>query len=236
MFEKRSSQAELMDDLHLANDALRKNLDELELINKYLGGNSIVVGALKKLHQQGLLPANQVISIADLGCGGGDTLREIFKWGKKNKLHLKLTGIDANPFMLSYAQDKAKQQKADIEFKKLNIFSQEFENERFDIIICSLFCHHFADTDLVSLFAQIKKQVNIAFIINDLHRHWLAYYSIKYITKIFGGSYLVQHDAPLSVLRAFKHKELENLFQQADIQNYTLHWKWAFRYRGIIYK
>jgi 2-polyprenyl-3-methyl-5-hydroxy-6-metoxy-1,4-benzoquinol methylase len=236
MFKFRSSQAELMDDLHLANEALKKNLDELELVNKYLGGNSIVIGALKKLHRQGLLPPNQSISIADLGCGGGDTLREIFKWGKQHNLKLQLFGVDANPFMIDYAQEKAQQKGADIEFKKLNIFSKEFENERFDIIICSLFCHHFTDADLVKLFTQIQKQISIAFIINDLHRHWFAYYSIKYITKILRGSYLVQHDAPLSVLRAFKYRELENLLQQAHIQNYILHWKWAFRYRGIIYK
>lgn len=236
MFKYRSSQPELMDDLHLANEALKKNLDELELVNKYLGGNSVVIGALKKLHRQGLLPTNQSISIADLGCGGGDTLREIFKWGKQNRLHLQLIGIDANPFILDYAQDKAKQKKADIHFKKLNIFSQDFESQKFDIVICSLFCHHFTDAELVKLFTQIKNQISIAFIINDLHRHWFAYYSIKYITKILRGSYLVQHDAPLSVLRAFKYQELENLLQQADIQNYTLHWKWAFRYRGIIYK
>ncbi|SFE92343.1 methyltransferase domain-containing protein [Thermoflexibacter ruber] len=236
MFESRSSQPELMDDLSLANEALKKNLDELELVNKYLGGNSIVIGALKKLHRQGLLPPNQSISIADLGCGGGDTLREIFKWGKQHKLNLQLIDIDANPFMLDYAQDKAKQKKADIHFKKLNIFSDEFENQKFDIVICSLFCHHFTDAELVKLFSQIQNQIRIAFIINDLHRHWFAYYSIKYITKILRGSYLVQHDAPLSVLRAFKYQELKNLLQQADIQNYTLHWKWAFRYRGIIYK
>ena len=49
------------------------------------------------------------------------------------------------------------------------------------------------------------------FFINDLHRHPLAYHSIRILTSLFSKSYLVKNDAPLSVLRGFKKKELEDL-------------------------
>jgi 2-polyprenyl-3-methyl-5-hydroxy-6-metoxy-1,4-benzoquinol methylase len=235
MFKQRSSQPELMDDLALEGAALRKNLDELELINKYLGGNEVVIGALENLYRQGLITQDKEISIADLGCGGGDTLRAIARWAKRKKLNIKLIGIDANPFMLDYAQEKATQYQTVIELKQINIFSQSFENQQYDIIICSLFCHHFSNEELINLFSKIKKQIRIAFIVNDLHRHWFAYYSIKYITKLFNGSYLVQNDAPLSVLRAFKKNELDLLLQKSGIQKYSLLWKWAFRYQIIAY-
>ena len=235
MFEKRSYQPELMDDLELANDALRKNLDELEVINKYLGGNSVVIGALEKLRIKKLIHHQKNIRIADLGCGGGDTLREIAKWAKKRKLNVELIGIDANSFMLDYASEKAKQQDLHIVFKKIDIFSEIFEQESYDISICSLFCHHFTNEELLHIFKQVQKNTRMAFIINDLHRHWFAYYSIKYITKILNGSHLVQHDAPLSVLRAFKRKELENLLDSANFTYYELGWRWAFRYQIIAY-
>jgi 2-polyprenyl-3-methyl-5-hydroxy-6-metoxy-1,4-benzoquinol methylase len=235
MFKNRSNQAEFMDDLTLANDALRKNLDELELINKYLGGNNVVIEALEKLRNKKFFRAKKIVKIADLGCGGGDTLREISIWAEKRKLTVELVGIDANQFMLDYASEKAKEKQVEISFKKIDIFSKDFENDQYDITICSLFCHHFTDEELVVLFGQIKKQTQTAFIINDLHRHWFAYYSIKYITKLLNGSYLVQNDAPLSVLRAFTRDELEKLLLQSGLKNYELRWRWAFRFQIITY-
>jgi 2-polyprenyl-3-methyl-5-hydroxy-6-metoxy-1,4-benzoquinol methylase len=235
MFEKRSYQAELMDDLSLANDALRKNLDELELINKYLGGNEVVINALEKLQRKKIFDPQKTIKIADLGCGGGDTLRSIAQWATKRNLSVELIGIDANQFMLDYAQEKAKQHHANIHFKKIDIFSAEFEQERYDICLCSLFCHHFTEEELALIFKKVQKNTRLAFIINDLHRHWFAYYSIKYITKILNGSYLVQNDAPLSVLRAFRRKELENLLDSVGFTRYELRWRWAFRYQMIAF-
>ena len=45
----RSKEKELIDDLELDNDALRQNLEELALINKYLGGNQVTTSGLSKL-------------------------------------------------------------------------------------------------------------------------------------------------------------------------------------------
>jgi SAM-dependent methyltransferase len=230
MFKNRSYQAELMDDLSLASDALRKNLDELEVINYWLGGNQVVINALNKISSQ--LPDNQVIRIADLGSGGGDTLREIAKWARRKGIKVELIGLDANNFMIEYAQAKA-QQYPEISFEKRDIFSEDFQNQSYDLVICGLFCHHFTNEELIQLFQNLQKKSRIGFIINDLHRHWFAYYSIKWITWLVGGSYLVQNDAPLSVLRAFRKKELTDLLQKAGVQNFKIRWFWAFRWQVI---
>jgi hypothetical protein len=55
------------------------------------------------------------------------------------------------------------------------------------------------------------------------------------ITKLFSRSSMVKFDAPLSVLRGFKKKELTEILQKASIEHYTLRWKWAFRWQLIIY-
>ena len=68
------------------------------------------------------------------------------------------------------------------------------------------------------------------FFINDLQRHPFAYYSIKWITKIFSRSYMVKNDAPLSVSRGFTKAEWEKIFNSAGIKNFIIEWKWAFRY------
>ena len=76
----------------------------------------------------------------------------------------------------------------------------------------------------------MQQNSEIGFFINDLQRNWFAYHSIKLITKIFSSSYLVKNDAPLSVARGFHKSEWEQLLQEAGIKNYSVEWKWAFRY------
>lgn len=234
MFKKRSEETELMDDLELSNDALRQNLDELETINTWLGGYNVVLKSLSFLRPKlEALPAP--ITIADLGCGGGDTLRQMAAWFRQQNLQACLTGIDANNFMLAYAAPKARPF-PEITFQQHDIFSENFKQQRFDILVCSLFCHHFPDEALVQLLKQIYAQANVAVIINDLHRHPLAYYSIKALTQVFSSSYLVKNDAPLSVLRAFHRKELEVILTAAGIENFRLKWHWAFRWQLVLLK
>jgi hypothetical protein len=40
----------------------------------------------------------------------------------------------------------------------------------------------------------------------------------------------VKHDAPLSVARGFTKKEWLQFFNIAGISNYSIEWKWAFRW------
>ena len=231
MFEARAAGPELMDDLTLATDALRQNLDELETINTWLGGYQPVLDALARLKSR--FPKGRALRLADLGSGGGDTLRHVACWTRKNSISIELTGIDANLFMLEYAGAKS-QEYPEIQYRQFDIFSPEFQAQSYDVLTCSLFCHHFNDEELVPLLRQWQAQARVAVVINDLHRHWLAYHSIKWLTRLLGGSYLVKHDAPLSVARAFRRADWVALLARAGIPNYELRWRWAFRWQLVL--
>jgi 2-polyprenyl-3-methyl-5-hydroxy-6-metoxy-1,4-benzoquinol methylase len=235
MFKNRSTTPELMDDPNVESEALRRNLDELEFINRWLGGHEVVTHALATLWRQNKLnPENQItLEIADLGSGGGNILREVADWLFEKNINAVLTGVDANPVMISYAQATCATY-ANIQFLQTDIFAEDFKTNQYDIIICSLFCHHFTDAQLIYLFTQLKQQARVAIIINDIHRHPFAYYSIKWLTRLFSRSYLVKNDAPLSVLRAFRKSELVRLFKAAGLDEYYLRWQWAFRWQAIL--
>ncbi|TGE14771.1 methyltransferase domain-containing protein [Hymenobacter elongatus] len=226
----RATEEELMDDLSLASDALRQNLDELETINTWLGGYRVVLNGLNRLRPR--FPQGRAVRVADLGSGGGDTLRHIAGWARRQAVAVELVGVDANAFMISYAKDKATGF-PEISFQQQDIFAQEFRQQPFDIITCSLFCHHFSSEALAVLLRQLKEQASVGIIINDLHRQPLAYYSIKWLTRLFRGSYLVQNDAPLSVARAFTRREWQDILRAAGIGRYSLRWRWAFRWQVI---
>jgi len=105
-----------------------------------------------------------------------------------------------------------------------------------DIIFSSLFCHHFKEEELVKQMQWMQRNSRIGFFINDLHRHLAAYYSIKWLTAAFSKSYLVKNDAPLSVLRGFTRSEWKEILAKAEISDYSIYWRWAFRWLIIINK
>jgi 2-polyprenyl-3-methyl-5-hydroxy-6-metoxy-1,4-benzoquinol methylase len=232
MFSSRSDQKEIMDDLGGSGKDMDQALRELEIINFLLGGNKVSINGIKKLLQNNA-GYKHPIRIADLGCGGGDVMKEMARWGRKNGIKLSLTGIDANPHIIEYASENTKGY-PEIRYQAINIFSNEFYEQEFDIIHSCLFTHHFSNEELEVLFKSFKKQAKIGIIINDLHRHWLAYYSIKVITTIASKSAMVKNDGPVSVLRAFSKNELKNILKNSGLDNYSIKWKWAFRWQLIV--
>jgi 2-polyprenyl-3-methyl-5-hydroxy-6-metoxy-1,4-benzoquinol methylase len=219
----------------LSGPDLEKNLLNLTLANQFLGGNRLVIQALSQLIDEHPDLARQTIHMADVGCGAGDILRTLAVWAKQNLLRCKLTGIDANPVTIEFATRKSRQF-SNIEFLSQNIYSQEFKAQKFDVILLCTVCHHFNNAELINLFKQLKNQANIAIIVSDLHRHWLAYYAIKVLTRIIPSSYLEKHDGPLSVLKSFKSHEIKSLLESAGIECYQIKWRWPFRYQLIIYR
>lgn len=230
-FTHRSTGIEIMDDLDCRGEVVDQTLRELDFINHWLGGNAVTLNGLQSLWKT--IPKNEKLIIADLGCGSGEMLRLITKLAGEEERQVDLIGMDANPNITLYAQ-KHSTGFANIKIEATNIFSDEFRKQKFDIVLATLFLHHFTKDELIRIFSSLKNQANHGIIINDIHRHPLAYYSIKFLTRLFSKSAMVKFDAPLSVLRAFKKEELKNILQKAGIEKYQLRWKWAFRWQLVI--
>lgn len=230
-FTHRSNAAEIMDDLSCSGEVLNRTLKELDVINKWLGGNTVTTDGIEWLlkdHQN-----TRHLTIADLGCGSGQMLKLLTQWGEKNKLQLSITGFDANKNIIAYAKQHLNGL-TNVELTVLDIFSAEFKTFKFDIVTGTLFFHHIPSEELIELLRRLKNQVRIGIVINDIHRHWIAFHSIRLLTKLFSKSDMVKYDAPLSVLRAFSKKELINMLTEAGITDFTIKWRWAFRWQVTI--
>ena len=224
--KKRSYQAELLDAAEIPFTAIQQNMQELNTINTYLGGHTISIAGIKNILKT--FHTKQPIVICEIGCGGGDNLRAIEKWSIRHKIEVRFIGIDLKATCIEFAQQQYPSVKANwivSDYKAV-----QFKNDQPDIIFSSLFCHHFEDAELVTMLQWMRLNTRRGFFINDLHRHYLAYGSIKLITRIISKSYLVKNDAPLSVARGFKKKEWQHLIKVAGISGCTVQWKWAFRH------
>jgi SAM-dependent methyltransferase len=228
LFDNRSLGTEIMDDLDCAGEVVRQTLRELDVINRWLGGNRVTVDGYKKLIKQHDL--KKPLIVADIGCGSGELLKIIKKVSPQES---SFFGIDANKHIVAYAQQHVVRH-SEIKIMCEDILSSPFQQKEFDVIIATLFLHHFSSDQLIAIFNTALKQTRVGLVVNDLHRHWFAYYSIKFLTSIFSKSHMVRHDAPLSVLRGFKRSELEEILNRAGIHKYALSWKWAFRWQLII--
>ncbi|MES1220569.1 MAG: methyltransferase domain-containing protein [Bacteroidota bacterium] len=221
-FSYRSHQKELLDRENIPFADIRQNMHELNVINKWLGGHRITLHGLKQV-----VLNKKEITVCEIGCGGGDNLAVLRKWCAKKNIAASFIGIDINPNCIEYAKSQIKNN--NIEFITSDYRSLHFPKKP-DIIFSSLFCHHFTDGELMQMLQWMQNNSAAGFFINDLHRNFFAYYSIKCITTLFSKSYLVKNDAPLSVLRGFSRKEWIALFEKAGIKKYTIQWKWAFRW------
>lgn len=227
-YKKRSQQKELLDEDEIPFAEIVLNMKELEWINAHLGGHSITIKGFKSLLQN----EKKAISVCEIGCGGGDNLKWIGQYCATIHIHAQFLGIDINDNCIKYARKHARLQNTRFFVSDYRKFS--FEDKKPDIIFSSLFCHHFTEEELVAMLRWMQVNSLRGFFINDLHRHPIAYYFIKLATKVFSKSRLVKNDAPVSVLRGFKKKEWKDLLQKAGISNYSIRWKWAFRFLIVV--
>jgi 2-polyprenyl-3-methyl-5-hydroxy-6-metoxy-1,4-benzoquinol methylase len=231
-FEHRSSEKELLDRNDIPFADIERNMAELEVINSKLGGHRITIEGLKSLLNKFPIEERaKTLVVCEIGCGGGDNLSWILRWAKKCSINIRLIGIDINAQCIEYAR-KHNDHSA-MQFICGDYAETLVQIEKADIIFSSLFCHHFSDEELVQMFSLMKRRAKKGCFINDLHRHAFAYYSIKFLTTWFSKSYLVKNDAPISVLRGFKRKELHRLLTRAGIRGFHLEWKWAFRWLAV---
>ncbi len=223
--KSRSHEKELLDDDHIPFADLLVNLAELKMVNALLGGHKVTCRGIDFFLDK--LQGAQSLSIAEIGCGGGDNLFAIERYLDGKKQPFTLTGIDVKPECIKYAQASSG---SGISWICSDYRTVEWPGEKPDIIFSSLFCHHFTDEELIIQLQWLKENSRMGFFINDLHRHPVAYHSIKLISRIFSRSYLLRNDAPLSVKRAFIKSDWTKILSGAGIQQYALNWRWAFRY------
>lgn len=225
-FRSRSYQKELLDRDDIPFADIQRNMQELDFINRRLGGHDITLdGIVAIIRQRPVM--NKELTVVEIGCGGGDNLRAIKRWAAHINLPVKLLGIDINEECIAYAQSQGRN--SGIRFIQSDYRLMDLPSKP-DIIFSSLFCHHFKDEELTVQLQWMQQQSVLGFFINDLHRHPLAYYSIKLLTSLFSKSYLVRNDAPLSVQRGFTRNDWNRLFAQAQIDDFTCTWRWAFRW------
>ena len=221
---ERSSKKEFIDSIppNYTYDEYNVCIDQLGLIGKWLGGDIATLYALRELN---FYPK----SILDVGCGGGHLTRKIALAYKNTDVE----GIEINPWAIDYALNRLHSQNIpNLRFNhRRNKTLSEPENS-VDIVLCSLVCHHMTDDEIVTFLKQAASSAQSAIVINDLHRHRFASILFAIIAPVFFRNRLIVHDGLLSIKRSFIYRDWEFYLSQAGFspEQWTIYWRWAFRW------
>jgi 2-polyprenyl-3-methyl-5-hydroxy-6-metoxy-1,4-benzoquinol methylase len=220
---KRSEEPELLDlgPSFYTEEEYEDCLNQLERIGRYLGGNKATLGVFQNLPKPH--------SILDVGCGGGHFTMEL----AKQFPNAQVMGIDISNEAINFARKKLKNANVgNVLFKVPSSNQLAYSPNSFDIVTATLVCHHLKDDQLIEFLKRSYKVAAKTIIINDLHRHWLAYLSFALIAKPIFCNRLISHDGLLSIKRAFKKKDWIYYLKAAEIpiEHCSINWHWAFRW------
>lgn len=199
-------------------------LYQLDRVGRFLGGDRATYWAFNQLERE---PA----SILDVGCGGGLFTRRL----ALRYQQAKTLGIDLSQEAIQFAKSH-ESNAPNISFSVPLSPELNYPPHSFDVVTATLMCHHLSDEELVAFLKNASQVASQAVILNDLHRHPLAFAGFAAIMPFLFPNRLVWHDGLLSIRRAFKRSEWVGYLKQAGIplNRCSITWHWAFRWIVII--
>jgi SAM-dependent methyltransferase len=220
----RVHRAELMDVEPTSDADLARCLADLERVNRWSLGYRPTLRWLDAVTAD-----RDRLSVLDVGCGHGDMLRRIRRWGRRRGLALELWGLDASPAATRAARRATPSDMA-VRFETGELFAWA-PPQRFDVVVSALFAHHLGDADLVRFFAWMEAHAEYGWFVNDLHRHALAYHGLRLGFSLFSVHRFVRHDGPVSVHRAFTRRDFAEVAAAAGLDPADLDVAWWFPFR-----
>lgn len=229
-FSERSVEMELMDDLSVERDVLRKVLTDIDRVNHLLGGSKITLEGVSRLITG---DSQKSYTILDIGCGNGSILRKLVLWARSQHIELRCIGIDLNEKSLELAKVLS-DDFPEISYQMQDVLALRPADLECDILICTLTMHHFLNRDIPIFLERFTSLARIGIVINDLQRSALAYGLFKVFSAIFIHSKIAKHDGLVSIRRGFVKEELRDFAKALPMMDHDIRWKWAFRYVWVM--
>jgi 2-polyprenyl-3-methyl-5-hydroxy-6-metoxy-1,4-benzoquinol methylase len=174
------------------------------------------------------------VRILDLACGGGDLAIQLARMGSCHRPACRVDGYDISHTAVAHAKAQAMASNTrNVRFFVGDVLSESFNSlaeERYDIVMCSLFLHHLEEQQVVHLLRKMASVARHAVIVDDLQRTRLGYGLAWLGCRLLTRSPMVHVDGPLSVQGAFTVSEARSLARRAGLPDIRIvkHWPQRF--------
>ena len=218
------AEPELMDRPQPVTAELEADLHNLRQLNRYFGSYRLIERFLRRW----LRPRSRM-RILDLATGSGDIPRLVVDYARTVDAEVSVDAVDQQPSTLEIAR-RLSVDYPEIEFVESDVLA--FDREPYDVVLCSLALHHFAEPDAVKLLQRCRELSKRYVLVADLRRGWFATTGVFLLTALFFREPMTRTDARLSAERAFSFAEFSLLAQRAGWKNFG-HAKFAFARQAI---
>lgn len=201
-----------------ARDELEGALNDLTLVNRYLGNGRAV---LKQLAAMKAETAGDGFTVLDVATGSADIPVAIAKWARQAGIRVGITAVDLDPTSIGIARRRCESH-PEITLAVADGFALPFANQRFDYVLCSKTAHHFTDKEVSRMIREFSRVARRGYVIVDLRRSWVAWFLIHLLTRLFTRNRLSRNDGPLSVLKAYTPGELAALASRSGTSMFTV--------------
>lgn len=209
----RSTEAEWMDDASVGFDEFRACLVDLARVNRLTLAYRPTLAWFDRLLAQGR--PDRPLEVVDVGCGYGDTLRQLDAWGARRGVPLSLTGVDMNPWS-AVAAGEATGKNPRITWVTADAFAYA-PPQGIDVVVSSLFTHHLPDALVVRFLRWMDAHARVGWFVNDLRRHRVPYHLFRHASRLGRFHRFVQHDGPVSIASAFVEADWRRLLAEAGL-------------------
>lgn len=227
MLNSRVLDAELMDqpglDVHIHEQALQG----LRRVNAWSRTADAIWRAIRDTARRHELTSLRVL---DLASGGGDVCRQVLRLAQREGMQLTIHGWDRSETAVEHARRQAAAAGLHgLEFTQRDALTDGMEGP-YDVIMSTLFLHHLADDQAVTLLRRMAAVARHGVLVDDLLRSrwglWLAICGCRLLTR----SRVVHADGPMSVRAAFSAYEVRALAGRAGLSGFTLDRHWPQRF------
>jgi SAM-dependent methyltransferase len=151
--------------------------------------------------------------LLDVGFGHGDMLRRIARWARRRGIAVDLVGVDLN------ARSEATARAATPLSMPVDYRTGDYRDVPgpFDFVVSSLVAHHMTDEQLDAFIRFMEENATRGWLINDLHRHSLAYHLFPLLPRLIGAHRIVREDGQLSIARAFRPPEWREILRRVGL-------------------
>ena len=165
------------------------------------------------------------LRILDVGFGDGDMLRRIAHWAE-GRIAVELVGVDLNPRSEPAARAHTP---AALGIRYVTGDYADLADEPWDCIVSSLVAHHMTHDQLVAFLRFMQAHARVGWLVNDLHRHGLAYRGFPLLATLARWHPMVRHDGTLSIARSYRSAEWSALLAEAGIADARVFRAFPFR-------
>ncbi len=219
---------EWLDDDLGTPDEIRQSFDDLWRINRWLGG---VCGCLHLLDRFFARRGSRHARILDVGAGDSRLAAHLQSELLRRNRTAEFVALDRR---ISHLRNGNHSPKI-LSRVAADVSHLPFADQSFNVVICNLFLHHFAEDEIVELLRGFAGIASEAVLINDLERSLLPYLFIR-VARPFARSRITRHDGAASVRQAYTKNELAALAVRAGFTDFEIERLPAYRLGLALWK